>query len=201
MSERLTDEQALDLYRKHFGETDEFYPEQLEQIAEDVRTVMESPNLETAKDGISHWCNPMEDALVLRGPDPCPDCARLRREIDGLMAAVYDREVERDAALARVAELETENGAYRDRCRILKEDRGHLRSRLAAQGAREVVIPVTVDDDDTTSIVLADEGGSIYNDIDITDAIKRGPLLLLPSDGGGEGEMTQATGKDTPPCP
>ena len=114
MSERLTDEQALDLYRKHFGETDEFYPEQLEQIAEDVRTVMESPNLETAKDGISHWCNPMEDALVLRGPDPCPDCARLRREIDGLMAAVYDREVERDAALAKVAELEVENGAYRD---------------------------------------------------------------------------------------
>ena len=46
--------------------------------------------------------------------DPCPDCARLRREIDGLMAAVYDRETERDAALAKVAELEVENGAYRD---------------------------------------------------------------------------------------
>ena len=81
----------------------------------------------------------------------------------------------------RVRELEAENGAYRDRCRILKEDGDQLRSRLAAQGAREVVtVRVRLNAPHRLDVLVANEINGKWE-----DALRDGKaLLLLPSDGG-----------------
>jgi len=84
MSDRLTDEQALALYKEKIGPLDPYTDKQLPEIAEEVRRCIEAPNLGSASIEIDHWGTPADDALALRGKDPCPECIALRAQVTAL---------------------------------------------------------------------------------------------------------------------